>query len=81
MQRIGSVVIIIKQREQSAPNINTILSEFSDMILARVGLPFKEKDIHIINLIVNGTTDEIGALTGKIGNLPGVTVKSILAKD
>jgi putative iron-only hydrogenase system regulator len=81
MDRIGSVVIIIKQREEAAPKINAILSDYSDIILARVGLPFKEKRIHVINLIINGTTDEIGALTGKIGRIPGVTVKSILSKD
>ncbi len=81
MDRIGSIVIIIKDRVNNAPKINQLLSEFSDIILARVGLPFKEKGVHIINLIINGSTDQIGSLTGKIGSLPGVTVKSILAKQ
>jgi putative iron-only hydrogenase system regulator len=81
MDRIGSIVIIVKDRIHAAPKINQLLSDFSDMILARVGLPFKERDMHIINLIINGSTDRIGSLTGKLGNLEGVTVKSILAKE
>ncbi len=81
MDRIGSIVIIIKDRIHCAPKLNKLLSDFSDIILARVGLPFKEKGVHIINLIINGSTDQIGALTGKIGALEGVTVKSILAKE
>jgi putative iron-only hydrogenase system regulator len=46
-----------------------------------MGLPFKERKINIINLIVNGSTDDIGALTGKIGTIEGASVKSVLAKE
>lgn len=81
MERIGSIVIIIKERLESVKKLNTILSDYSEIIIARLGLPFKEKNLHIINLIVNGSNDEIGALTGKVGNVHGVTVKSVLAKE
>jgi len=79
--RLGSIVIIIKERKSIIEKVNSILSEHSNIILARLGLPFKEKNLSIINLIVNGNTDEIGALTGKIGKLPNVTIKSVLAKE
>jgi putative iron-only hydrogenase system regulator len=50
------------------------------MIIGRMGLPYRERNVSVISLIVDGTTDELGALTGKLGNLPKVTVKSALAK-
>lgn len=58
--------------------MNMILSDFGDMILARQGLPLRQKSIHVISLVVEGTTDAIGALTGKWGRLEGLQVKSVL---
>ena len=45
-----------------------------------MGIPYQPRHINIIALIINGTTDEVGALTGQLGSLPGVEVKSALAK-
>ena len=58
-----------------------ILSDYAAIIIGRMGLPYREKDISVISLIVDGTTDALGALTGKLGNLPHVTVKSALTKS
>ena len=60
--------------------INTLLSEYSDLILGRQGIPIREEGIHIISLVIEGSTDQINALTGKIGKLDGAEVKSILTK-
>lgn len=76
-KRIGTVAILASNRDSIA-KMNTIASEFHEIIRARQGLPFTEKNIHIISLIVEGTTDQIGALTGKLGRLPGLQVKSLL---
>jgi putative iron-only hydrogenase system regulator len=46
-----------------------------------MGLPYREREVSIISLIVDGTTDELGSLTGKLGNIPQVTVKSALTKS
>jgi putative iron-only hydrogenase system regulator len=62
------------------PKINAILHEFAELILGRMGVPYRGKSISVISLIVEGTTDQIGAMTGKLGNLPGVNVKSALSK-
>ncbi len=78
-KRIGVVAILMRSKE-SISAINSILSFYGDIIIGRQGLPIKDRTIHIISLIVEGTTDEIGALTGKIGRLSGVEVKSILTK-
>ncbi|MCJ2164379.1 MULTISPECIES: TM1266 family iron-only hydrogenase system putative regulator [unclassified Pseudodesulfovibrio] len=77
-KRLGIIGIIIKDRNKMAVTVNTILSDHGDMIVGRMGLPFKERGVNIIDLIIEATTDEVGALTGKLGMLEGVQVKSLL---
>lgn len=59
--------------------INTIISEFADIILCRQGLPFHDRQTAVISLIVEGSPDRINALTGRVGRLQGVTSKAVLA--
>lgn len=77
-KRLGIIGIIIKNRNEAAATVNTILSDHGDMIVGRMGLPFKERGINVIDLIIEATTDEVGALTGKLGMLKDVQVKSLL---
>ena len=80
-RRLGFVGIIIEHREKSAHFVNEMLSEFAEIIKARMGVPYKEKDCSVITLIVDATTDEVGKLTGKLGMIAGVSVKSALSKN
>jgi putative iron-only hydrogenase system regulator len=80
MKRLGFVGIIIEDREKSSGLVNDVLSGFSDIILARTGLPNAKENYSVITLVIDATTDELGILTGKLGNLRGVSVKSGLAK-
>jgi len=75
--RIGVVGILV-QRSQSATGINTILSEYRDIIVGRIGVPYRERGLAVISLIIDGSTDEVGAMTGKLGRLEGVKVKTAL---
>ncbi len=77
---VGVVAIIVKKRTAAAPEVNRVLTEFGEIILGRMGLPSAGRDLHIITLIVDATTDQIGSLTGKLGMIADVTVKSTLAK-
>ncbi|HHY39352.1 MAG TPA: CopG family transcriptional regulator [Clostridia bacterium] len=77
-RRIGVVGIVLEDRTKTAAKVNAILSAYGDNIVGRMGIPYREKDISVIALIVDGSTDEIGALTGKLGAIEGVTVKSAL---
>ena len=79
-KRLGFIGIIVEDRKKSAPLVNKVLSEYGEEILARVGIPYKERHCWVITLTVDMTTDELGALTGKLGAIEGVTVKSALAK-
>lgn len=80
MKRLGFVGIIIENRERSSESVNQVLSQFSELILARTGLPKAKKNTSVITLVIDATTDELGILTGKLGSIPGVAVKSGLAK-
>jgi len=62
------------------PRVNTLLTEHSEIILGRQGIPIRDHGINIISLVIEGNTDQINALTGKIGKLEGVEVRSILTK-
>jgi len=76
-KRLGVIAILLTKTEPIR-TLNTLLSDFADMILARQGLPLRQKGVHVISLVVEGSTDRIGALTGKLGQLDGCKVKSVL---
>ncbi|HPK53639.1 MAG TPA: iron-only hydrogenase system regulator [Smithellaceae bacterium] len=79
-KRIGTITVIVTNRENQSQNVNKILSEYGESIIGRMGIPYPPKGLHIISLIVHASTDEIGALTGKLGALQGIQVKSVFTK-
>lgn len=78
-KRIGTITIFIRERLQSA-NVNSVLSEHAGIILCRQGLPFRNRDVAVIALVVEGLMDQINALTGRLGRLPGVECKAVVTK-
>lgn len=78
-KRVGSAIILIQERE-SVQHLNEILSKHSQIIVGRLGLP-RSNGQSIISLVLEGTTDEIGSLTGQLGRLSGIQVKSVLLKN
>lgn len=79
MERLGVVGIVIENLK-SVGKVNEILQEFNSIIVGRLGIPYKERGVSVISLVVDGSTDSIGSLTGKLGSLDGVKVKSALTK-
>lgn len=79
-KRLGFVGVIIENRKKTAPLVNAILSDLGEIIVGRMGMPYAKKQCSVIVLIVDATTDELGELTGKIGAIEGVSVKSALSK-
>jgi putative iron-only hydrogenase system regulator len=80
-KRVGFAGIILENREAAVHSVNRILSEFAEIIVGRIGLPYRAKGCSVITLIVDATTDELGAITGKLGKIAGVSVKSALSKE
>ena len=78
-KRIGTAIILIQTRE-SVHDLNEIISKHSGIIIGRQGLP-RSNGESIISLVLEGTTDQIGSLTGQLGRLNGIQVKSVLLKN
>ena len=74
-KRIGVIGIFLTDFSL-AEKVNELLHQARNMIIGRMGIPCKDQGIMVISLIVNGTTDEIGALTGRLGRIDGVSVKT-----
>lgn len=74
--RVALISIIVSDKT-SVRQINEYLHEYSDFILGRMGIPYKAKGISIISVAMDAPNDEISALAGKLGNLNGVTTKTI----
>ncbi|MBE5804589.1 MAG: CopG family transcriptional regulator [Clostridiales bacterium] len=75
--RLGFVGVVVEERSR-AEDVNRILSNYGGIIRGRIGIPDQETGLAVIGLIVEGTNEQVGAMTGKLGNLSGVTVKSAL---
>lgn len=78
MMRIGVIGIVVEGDRSIAQQVQSIISDFGDIIVGRMGVPEKQYNISVISLIVNGTTEQISSLTGKLGKLENVSVKSAL---
>ena len=78
-KRIGIVGIVIED-SGAVEKINDILHEFRDLIVGRLGLPYRERGVSVISLIVDASNDELSALTGQLGRVAGASVKSMSAK-
>ena len=78
VERMGFIGIIIEDRS-AARAVNEILSAFGQLIRGRMGVPDHQTGDAVIGVIVKGTNEQLGALTGRLGNLKGVQVKSALA--
>ena len=76
--RLGFVGIVVQQME-SAAEVNRILSQYGEIIRGRIGVPSQTEKSAVIGVIVEGDNNRIGAMTGKLGNVPGILVKSALA--
>ncbi len=78
MARIGVVAIIIVGNRDVVPAVQGILTEFGDIIMSRNGLPDFTHNVFTISVVVKGSNERISALTGKLGRLDSVNVKSAL---
>lgn len=78
-KRIAVVAIVID--EQSAvPEVNSVLHDNNDIVIGRMGLPYRERGISLISVAVDASPDKISSLTGRIGQISGVSVKAAISK-
>ncbi len=76
METRVAVMGIIVEDPDAVEQLNALLHDYGPYIIGRMGVPYREKDIYIISIAIDAPQDTIAALSGKIGNLPGVSVKT-----
>ncbi len=80
MERFYIVNIIVEDRQNAYRQVNELLHDFADVIKLRVGYPVPDENMAIILLIVKTTNDVIGSMSGKLGQVKGVKVKTVPLK-
>lgn len=79
MRKIAVISAILEDPKECQEAFNKVVSNFRGSIKGRMGIPFDE-GISVISITVTGTLEEINSLTGKLGNISGVVVKTAIAK-
>lgn len=73
--RVAVMGIIVENRD-SVAQLNALLHDYSEYIIGRMGIPYKEKNVSIVSIAIDAPQDVTAALSGKIGRLPGISVKT-----
>ena len=77
--RIGVAAVIVED-PGSVREVNEVLHNFSSLIVGRLGIPYRERGVSVISVVLDGVPDQISALTGKLGKIKSVTVKAVMSK-
>ena len=76
-----AVMAIILESKENAEQLNTVLHDYREYILGRMGLPYTNHDINIISVALDAPQDIINSLAGKIGRIEGVNVKTAYSNN
>ncbi|MDR0826391.1 MAG: iron-only hydrogenase system regulator [Desulfovibrio sp.] len=76
MSRVAIIGIIVENQD-SVDKLNGILHQYNEIVIGRMGVPYRRKNINIISVAVDAPQDVISALAGKIGRLPGISAKAV----
>ncbi|MGI6685806.1 MAG: TM1266 family iron-only hydrogenase system putative regulator [Bacillota bacterium] len=80
MKKIAVISAILEEPGQTQEEFNSLVSSFKGIVKGRMGIPFEQEKIAVISLTVVGEMNEINSLTGKLGNIPNVYVKTAISK-
>jgi len=80
MKKIAVISAILENPQLNQKDFNEIVSSYNSIVKGRMGLPFDDIAIAVISITVIGTMDQINSLTGKLGKLSNVTVKTAISK-
>jgi len=78
-ERVAIIAIIVEDME-SVAHVNSTLHEYARYIIGRLGIPYRQRNISIISVVVDAPHDEISALSGKLGRISGVNTKTVYSK-
>lgn len=78
-KRIAILSVIVENRSE-AEKLNGYLSEYGEYIVGRMGIPYREKGVSVLAVVLDAPLSVANALTGKIGKLNGVSAKTLFGK-
>lgn len=80
METRVALIGIIVENPDSVERLNGVLHENSRYIIGRMGIPYRERNVSIISVVVDAPADVISALSGRLGMLPGISTKTVYSK-
>lgn len=80
METRVAIIGIIVENVDSVAKLNDILHDYGMYIVGRMGIPYREKSINVISVVIDAPNDIISALSGKLGKLDGVSTKAVYSK-
>lgn len=80
MEKRIAIMGIIVEDPDSAERVNELLHEYRDSIVGRMGMPYRERGISVISVVMDADTDTVSALSGKLGMTSGVSAKAVYSK-
>lgn len=76
-----AVIAIIVENSGSVSSLNSILHEYGEYIIGRMGIPHRSKGINIISVAIDAPQDVVNTIAGKVGNLDGISAKTVYSKE
>ncbi len=76
-----AIISIAVENPDSVRDLNRILHENGEYIIGRMGIPYPKRGVSLISVVMDAPADAISALSGKIGKLRGITVKTVYAPE
>ena len=76
METRVAVMSIIVEKSETVEKLNSLLHRYGEYIIGRMGIPYRQKNINIISIAINAPQNTISSLSGQIGRLPGISVKT-----
>jgi len=80
MEKRIAILGIIVEAEDSVERVNDLLHEYREYIVGRMGMPYRERKISVISIVMDAGNDIVSALSGKLGMLEGVSAKAVYSK-
>ena len=80
METRVALIGIVVENPNAVERLNGILHQYGRYIIGRMGLPYRQRHINIISLVLDAPSDVISSLSGKVGMLPGVSCKALYSK-
>lgn len=78
-KRIGLIGIVVEKKD-AVEKLNHVLHDYGEYIVGRMGIPYHQRNISVISVVIDASTDIISSLSGKLGMIDGVSIKTVYSK-